>query len=80
MTPQPDPLFQIFSEVFNVPLDSLNNASSQDTISEWDSFGMVSIINEIEKKFNVEFDLLEIADFKNIGIIRSILIEKGVTI
>ena len=33
---------------------------------------------ELQLVFNVEFDILEIADFHNVGVIKSILMEKGV--
>ena len=73
-------LYSVFSELFQVDRKVLDDGSSQDTIPNWDSIGMVNLVVELEKAFNVQFDVLEIADFKNIGIIKSILNEKGVAV
>ncbi|GEM_PF-489534 len=71
-------LFEVFSSLFKVDPRDLNDESSSDTIPNWDSMGMVNLVVELEQVFGVQFDLLEIADFKNIGIIKSILAEKGI--
>lgn len=39
---------------------------------------MVQLVTELEHVFNVEFDILEIADFHSVGIIKTVLSEKGV--
>lgn len=61
-----------------VPLKSLNDESSQDTVSSWDSLGMVALITELERRFKVEFDVLEIVDFNSLSVKRNVLKEKGV--
>jgi acyl carrier protein len=71
-------LFEVFSHLFKVDPSELSDESSSDTIPSWDSLGMVNLVVELEQVFGVQFDLLEIADFKNIGIIKSILAEKGI--
>lgn len=71
-------LRQVFANLFDANINELNDESSQDTIPNWDSLGMVNLVTELEQVFHVKFDLLEIADFKTIGIIKSILMEKGV--
>lgn len=71
-------LYEVFSSLFKVDPNELGDESSQDTIPNWDSLGMVRLVTELEQAFGVQFDLLEIEDFKNIGIIKSILAEKGV--
>ena len=71
-------LKSIFVEIFQEDAANINEASSQDTIEKWDSMGMVNLIMSIEQKFAVEFDILEIADFKTFGIIKSALEEKGI--
>jgi acyl carrier protein len=72
-------LRQVFADLFNIDAGELNDQSSQDTIPNWDSLGMVNLVSELEQAFDVQFDLMEIADFKNIGIIKSILMEKGIS-
>ncbi len=71
-------LFQAFAQVLMVDVASLNENSSPDTIPNWDSLAVVNLVMELERAFGVEFDILEIADFRNIGIVKGILTEKGV--
>jgi acyl carrier protein len=71
-------LFETIASVFNTDLDSISEASSPDTVTGWDSMGMVHLVVELEKVFNVQFDIMEIADFHSVEIIKTVLIEKGV--
>lgn len=71
-------LFQVLADILNVDIASLNEESSPDTIRNWDSLAVVNLVSELEQTFKVEFDILEIADFRNVGIIKGILAEKGV--
>ena len=72
-------LFNVFNSLFGVSASDFSDASSQDTIEQWDSLGMVNLVAELEKEFDVQFDLLEIADFRNVAIIKSTLHDKGVS-
>jgi acyl carrier protein len=71
-------LFSAFSDVLKVDVKSLDESSSPDTIPNWDSLAVINIVIELEQIFKVQFDIMEIADFQNIGIIKSILEEKGI--
>lgn len=71
-------LIQAVADVFRVDVASVNEASSQDTIPKWDSLGIVNLVTELEQVFGVQFDILEIADFRTVAIIKSILAEKGI--
>lgn len=71
-------LFQAIADVFRVDVATVSENSSPDSIPKWDSLGMVHLVTELEQVFGVQFDLLEIADFRNTAIIKSILAEKGV--
>lgn len=71
-------LFKIFADVLAVNISILDENSSSDTIPSWDSLAIINLVCELEQTFSVQFDVLEIADFRNISIIKSILMEKGV--
>jgi len=71
-------LIQALADVFKVDVVSLDDASSPDTVSGWDSLAVVNLVAELETVFNVQFDILEIADFHNVSIIKSILLDKGI--
>jgi acyl carrier protein len=70
----------VIGRLFEVDPASIADSTSQDTIAKWDSLGMVNLVSELELAFEIEFDLLEIADFKNVGLIKTILRDKGIDI
>ena len=71
-------LLQAAADVFGCDPATLNDESSQENVPKWDSLGMVNLVAELESVFEVQFDIMEIADFHNIGIIKSVLAEKGI--
>ncbi len=46
---------------------TISMATSANDIDDWDSLNHMTLISEIEKKFNVQFEFFEIMDFENIG-------------
>lgn len=71
-------LLRVFADVLQADASTLNDDSSPDTIQSWDSLAVVNLVMELEQEFGVEFDILEIADFRTVGIVKGILGEKGV--
>jgi acyl carrier protein len=51
-----DRVFQIMSNVFAVPADSLSEDSSIDTIESWDSLQHMNLIFAIEEEFGLTLD------------------------
>ena len=72
-------LILAISGVLNVPVDIINDDSDQDSLPGWDSLAMVNLVMELETIFDISFDLLEIAEFKSVRIIKLFLEEKGVS-
>ena len=66
------------ASVLDVPVGSIDALSSQDTIEGWDSMAMVNLVTELKALFEVEFNILEIAEFHNVEIIKLVLMEKGI--
>ena len=63
----PKTLFQIVSEVMNIPIEKISDISGPESIPEWDSFNMFVLLAEIEKEFNVNFSLEETLQIKTVG-------------
>ena len=59
-------LHQIVSEVFNVELNKINDNTSTENLEEWDSFNFYVLLDQIENKFNIKFDLDETLEIKKI--------------
>ena len=60
-------LFQIVSEVMNIPIEKISDSSGPDSIPEWDSFNMFVLLAEIEKEFGINFSLEETLEIKTVG-------------
>ncbi len=73
-------LYQIISKVFNVDSSKINDETSPENLEEWDSFNFYVLLDEIENKFNIKFDLDETLEMKNISDLKKILSKHGVKI
>ena len=72
-------LYQIVSDVFNVELVKITDETSPENLEEWDSFNFYVLLDEIENKFNIKFDLDETLEIKKIGDFKNIFEKHGVS-
>jgi acyl carrier protein len=61
-----------------VPPSSINDRSGPETITTWDSFNALILLDEIEAFYNVKFTLDEIDDFRTVADIKKHLRNHGV--
>ncbi|MGD8447462.1 MAG: acyl carrier protein [Desulfobacterales bacterium] len=60
---------ELFSKIMGVPLESIGDHSSPDSIEEWDSLLHVELISNLEKTFSIQIspeEGIELEDFKSI--------------
>ena len=64
----------IAHEIFTLIKDTFPNSDTKITrettandIEEWDSLGHIMLIQAIEEKFKIEFDLDELLEFNRVG-------------
>ena len=55
---------KIFSETLSVSEDKLEKLSYND-IPEWDSIGHMTLMSNLEEKFNISIDTDDIVDFSS---------------
>ena len=67
----------IFEEVLKQPGLKIDYNMSADDIDCWDSLSNMTIISEIEKKWNVHFKLRDIVRMKNIGDMIDVIIRQS---
>ena len=63
----------IFHDVFDDDTITLTRATMSDDIPEWDSLAHVRLIVAIEKAFGVRFDVKEINEMPNVGVMTDIV-------
>lgn len=72
-----DKLYKLIRDKLNLSQDTmLTDDMSIDDVSGWDSFGWVTILNEIQDKYNISISLDEAADIRTIGDIQKLIRKK----
>lgn len=71
-------VFQIISQVMNVPLGDINEHSSSENLAKWDSFQHMNLVLALEEEFNIRFGDEEIMQMGNAGVILKSLQDRGV--
>ena len=59
----------VMSQVFNVPVEMINEASTPDSIDGWDSLKHLSLVVALEEEFDVQLDdeqMMEMMDYSSI--------------
>jgi acyl carrier protein len=62
-----DQIRTMASDLFGVPAERINAASSPETIENWDSIQHLNLVLAVEEKFGVQFSPEEIEQMKTIG-------------
>ncbi|MDD9901449.1 MAG: acyl carrier protein [Alphaproteobacteria bacterium] len=75
-----DALIQLFSEVLDVDAAELNDNTSPDNLSKWDSLAAMNLVAAIEDTFDVRLSTKEIMKMSSIGLARKTLQEKNVKV
>ncbi len=60
-------LTPIFRKIFSEPDLELTLTLTANDVAKWDSLTHLTLINEIEKQFNLKFKLRELTSLKNVG-------------
>lgn len=72
-------LKQVIGSILQVEPETLDDQSNASNTPNWDSLRHIEIIFAIESAFHVRFSMPEIASLRDLGDIRRLLIEKGVS-
>ena len=71
-------LRQIVAEALGVDPASINDETSYDRTSQWDSLAHVRLASALEEGFGIEFELDDFAEITSVPAIRTVLIRYGV--
>jgi acyl carrier protein len=73
-----DRIITVFSEVLRLPVEMLNDESSPDNTSKWDSLAALNLVLALEEEFGIKLNTREIGSMRSIAAVRSVLRAKGV--
>jgi acyl carrier protein len=66
MTAMVEQLATIFERVFSVPVAEFSLELNPESVAKWDSLGHMTLVGELEKSFNLEFDIDEVMEMVNV--------------
>ena len=72
-----DTLIELFAEELDVSTSELDDNSSPETISAWDSLAAMNVVAAIEETFEINLSTVEIMKMNSIGAAREVLTAKG---
>jgi len=64
------------SAVFDLPIDSIDNKSSQDSIKSWDSLKHMKLVIALEEEFGIFFEDEGIIEMINYSMIVKVISKK----
>ena len=73
-------LYEIVSNVFNVPVSQVSDESGPKSIESWDSFTVYILLDEIESAYDIKINLDETLEIKKVGDFKSLLLKHGVSV
>ena len=73
-----DRLRKVVGQVFGLPAEVVSDEDSPDTISSWNSMAHINLILALEAEFGVSLSPDDAAEMLSVGLIKSILQERGV--
>jgi len=66
-------VFQMFSQIFGIPVEEIDERSSPETIASWDSLKHMNLVLSLEEEFGVKFTDEEIMSMVRVELILSTL-------
>ncbi len=72
-----DRVYLVVSQVFGVPLETITDESSPDSIVAWDSLKHLNLVMTLEEEFGIQLTQTQILEMLTVGLIVEVLKETG---
>ena len=66
-------LNEVFRDVFDDDSITVSETTTANDIDDWDSLEHINLINSVEQKFGIKFDMGQIVTMKNVGEMANII-------
>lgn len=76
----PDPVHALFAAVLGLPLEQIGDATSPENTPRWDSLQSINLVLALEEEFGIALGTRDIAEMKDVGLVKKVLRRKGVGI
>ena len=71
-------LYKLLARVLNEDEKNIDDNSSPETISGWDSFNGLILVDELEKEYEIQFTMEEVLNVKDVSDIKKHLKNHGI--
>jgi acyl carrier protein len=68
-----DRVIQVISSIMNIPTKNLNELSSPESISQWESMKHINLVLALEEEFGMQFDDEQITKLQSVKTIVQII-------
>jgi acyl carrier protein len=68
----------IFEDILDAPDIELTRSSSALNLPNWDSLAHLEIMETVQRRFKVKFNILELQKLKTVGDLVDLILEKSV--
>lgn len=62
-------IYKVVSQVMGVPVETVDDQASPDTIETWDSVRHMNLVLALEEEFNISFNDEQITELLTVGLI-----------
>ncbi|MBA7576048.1 Acyl carrier protein [subsurface metagenome] len=69
-------VFNVVSEIFEIPFDKIQENMTSSDIAEWDSLGQLNLIMAIENKFGIKFKVEDIFNITTVDSIKEFVTKR----
>jgi len=73
-------IYEIISNVMDCPITEINDDTNPESIDNWDSSNSLILLDQLESKFQVKFELDEIENVNSVKDIKKYLSNHGVVL
>ena len=73
-------IHRIVSDLFDVPVETVNDEQSPDTLQKWDSIAHINLVLSLEQEFGISLSPEDASEILSVRLIKIILSEYGVPV
>lgn len=71
-------LKRVLANIFNIDIERIDDTTSVDTVSQWDSLKHLNLVLALEQEFNITLSTEQTVEILNYPLIKAVLSEHGI--
>ena len=71
-------LKRVLANIFNIDIERIDDTTSVDTVSQWDSLKHLNLVLALEQEFNITLSTEQTVEILNYPLIKAVLGEHGI--